>query len=298
MITVNQIPLPWGKWAYGGIFPSGELKATAFKVNQRKNTIIFHWQPGISDGEMMWLRFIREYIRERAPKAKNTLIMGYVPNGRLDKELGEDINNGVELLPLNKYTAYYFNELQFDKVIGIEPHSSAFEKEYNNSASIYPTMNTISIIGREIGLKNRAQLVFPDIGSFKRYEKIINDRPDFADYSDYLIIHKERNDGEVQNVWLDHGSISENKDVFLIVDDICSKGNTALETAKILTEKSEKKREIYLLVAYLERSALDNPNGILSEDTPFTKIFVCGPNPFDTIYHPKVKYFSFAYNFK
>ncbi|MBO7561008.1 hypothetical protein J6T21_03185 [Candidatus Saccharibacteria bacterium] len=289
MITVNHISLPWGVWNYGGIFPSGETKAAAFAVNKDHNTIILSWDPAAGESDLLHLFYAMSYIKARTPEAKNTLIMEYVPNARLDKPLGKDINGGVELLPLNEYTADYVNSLGFDQVIGIEPHSSKFVEKYRHSIAVYPTMKTLNLISRHTGYGKELQIAFPDEGSFERYRDIISKD---ECYSDYLVVRKSRVNGEVCNVEFYDGKISAKKDL-LVVDDICSRGSTALETAKVLLEKCPMKKKVYLLVAYLEQSSTYAPHGILSEDSPFEKIFVCGPNPFEKIINPKVEYLSY-----
>ena len=298
MISINQNPIPWGVWSYGGIFPSSETKATAPIISEKTNTIVYRWDPANGEGELIHLFYIMKFIKTRAPEAKNTLVMEYIPNARLDKKLGADFDHDIELLPLNEYTADFINSLGFDKVIGIEPHSNEFLRKYKNSVAEYPTMNALELIRRRIGYRTEYQLVFPDEGSFNRYKEEIMTKPRYRE--DYIVIKKKRINGEVCDVGLEHGELNNEKNI-IIIDDICSKGSTALGTAQILLDICKQfefpPKEIFLLVAYLEKSAAYTPNGVLSDDSPFTKIFVAGPNPFETIQNPKVEYIPYTKTF-
>ena len=292
MIELNYVPLLCGSGNADGTFASGEMKMTRpDNIDQELNIVIYQWEP--ENDELSKLYYLKRCLNIEAPKAFNVLAMWYIPNARCDKEYGKDKCNGKILLPLNEWTADIINAMNFDLVIGIEPHSAEqFEKCYKNSVATYPTMESLVRVRNAIGLKAKVQLVFPDIGSFKRYEKILVNRPDFEDF---IAIKKERNNGNVENVQLEMGTLSTGKD-FLIVDDICSKGSTALETAKLLLKGGNGEQRIFLLVAYLEQAALKNPHGVLEKDSPLTNVFVCGPNPFKTIYHSKVKIIEYDYH--
>lgn len=277
MIILNGVPIP------KGCFSSGEwMGFIPDNIDQQKNTIIYQWQGQSELDKVSMIKLCIDYV---APDAKNTLALWYIENARLDKDYYEDFHDGKPFLPLNMLTGNIVNRMKFDKVVGVEPHSDeGFRNAYQNAVAEYPTMDSLVEVRRRIGLKEKIQIVFPDNGSYNRYQHIVGKRPDL---SNYVVIKKERHNGEVKNVELEHGELSE-KDKLLIVDDICSKGSTAVETARMLQQKRGKRDGIYLLVAYLEETAYDNPNGILSKDSPIEKTFVCGPNPFDQIYHEKL----------
>ncbi len=278
MISLNGTPIP------KGCFSSGEwMGFIPDNINQEKNVVIYQWK---HQSELEKVSYIKSCIDYCAPNSNNTLVLWYIENGRLDKDYYEDFHDGKPFLPLNMLTGSMVNKMKFDKVVGVEPHSNEFLKVYNNSVAEYPTMDALVEVRRRMGLKGEVQIVFPDHGSYMRYKNVIDKRPDLGNY---VIVGKERRNGEVKNVHLEGGELSDANKI-LIVDDICSKGSTAVETARLLQQMRSRKDGIYLLVAYLEETAFDNPNGILGKDTPLEKTFVCGPNPFDQIYHEKLDY--------
>lgn len=281
MITVNGKFISWGMGNYGGIFPSFEIKATGFPVDNYHNIIDFNWEPEHGDREVLYLWYIMNYIKEKEPNAYNILILRYVPNARLDKELGEDFDHNEELLPLNSYTARLINFMGFDQVIGIEPHSEEFIRCYDRAVSVFPTMSAIATVANYAGVKAAAlQKILPDIGSFKRYRNFLADEK-------VIIANKERKDGKIANIGLSAQAVSKTRHL-LIIDDICSRGSTAYRTAQLLKDAGAQGK-IFLLVAHLEECVATVTPSLLDSSAPIERIFVCSAS-LKHIDHPKVTY--------
>ena len=295
MIHVNGLLEHWGTDVDGGSYGSGEIRAKVPSGIGMKNEILYTWKPG-REGltELQYTMFL---IKEMYPDSKNTLIMEYVPNGRLDKPLGKDKENGHLLAPLNRYTAKIINDLGFDEVIGTEPHSAEFFKQYKNSRAEYPTMRMLEMIHRVVGYKQEFQVVFPDHGSYERYKDEIMRKNRYAE--DFVIMKKKRIDGVVEELDVDHGELSKTKKK-IIIDDVCGTGSTVLKTAKLIQNICGDPKDIFVLVAFLEqsveRSDDKKPDGwVLSEESPISKIIVCGPSIFEKVRNKKVIYIDYDY---
>lgn len=202
-----------------------------------------------------------------ADKLKNTstyLFIPYLPNARMDKVQSQ--NEGFML----KYFVETLDNLGFDKIVLLDPHSEIYKQfakktEWigNSMDSLVKELVTKSCleIERETSQKD-VTLVYPDKGARARYTGILGE-------SKNLVGVKERNQstGEIISFEL-LGDIPDGP--ILIVDDICSYGGTPYHTAKKLREKGYK-GNIYLYITHAENSILKGD--LLKGDSEITKVF-------------------------
>ena len=206
-----------------------------------------------------------------------------------------DHTDGTRPLAL-KSVAEFINGLGFSRVLVYEPHSPVLEALVNNidvrmttahiiPRALYAPSNAkylLSAIGRDQGEKcGRVFLVYPDSGAAKRYNGIIGRDQNCElnmycasaewNYDPVIVFDKERNfkDGKLGAMkpltTLPH---FRDSDVCIIVDDLCRKGRTFMEAAKVLAEAGAK--HIRLCVTHLERIAF---HGVLLDDSPIEKVF-------------------------
>lgn len=118
---------------------------------------------------MIAVLFITKHVR-RVGADRVNLIMPYIPNARQDRVKSE---NDVFTL---KYFAEFINNLNFDKVVVFDPHSSVSEALINNiiveSPKPYIEM-VIENVKKEICNENLIAF-YPDEGAMKRYSGMLD----------------------------------------------------------------------------------------------------------------------------
>lgn len=282
MILVNGTPVTWGHPEQDGIFHSFEPKPVInFEISEVHNAVQLTYDPAFQQ-ELGEIYFISMLLKDKAPRGTQTLVLDYIPNARMDKRLGEDFDHGIEMAPLNEYTARYFNSMGWGEIIGIEPHSDQFLKHYKNAKAIYPTMEARDHVVRDIRRNYRLEddpvtWVFPDHGSWSRYRKF------FSSSDDCIIMQKTRKNGQIESLSIGEDQKVNPGNIFIIVDDICSRGSTAYNTAKVLKEHGAE--NFFLLVAYLESSVLGGP---LLKSALFNAIYVARRCIGQEVIHPAV----------
>lgn len=98
-------------------FPDETLRLNPnveFILNQTA-TICWHFE---SNEEMIAVMFLANHVRRIGADRVN-LIMPYIPNARQDR-----VKNDTDVFTL-KYFAEFINNLHFNKVVVLDPHSNA-----------------------------------------------------------------------------------------------------------------------------------------------------------------------------
>ena len=245
-----------------GYFPDGTIHFNASCSGKSHHTIKWLFE---SNEELFTLICLTKHIKERSNKDIH-LIMPYVPNARMDR-----IKNSDEVFTL-KYFAEVINNLGFNEVVVLDPHSHVSEALIDR-AVIVSASDLIAHVTSRIG----APLFFyPDEGAMKRYSEEVKAK--------YVFGIKKRDWKTGKILGLDIvGDADEirGKDI-LIVDDICSRGGTFYHSAKKLKELGAGK--IYLCVTHCENTILD---GELLESGLIEKVFTTGS--IFTASHPKIE---------
>lgn len=105
-------------------FPDETLRLNPnveFILNQTA-TICWHFE---SNEEMIAVMFLANHVRRIGADRVN-LVMPYIPNARQDR-----VKNDTDVFTL-KYFAEFINNLHFNKVVVLDPHSSVSEALINN----------------------------------------------------------------------------------------------------------------------------------------------------------------------
>lgn len=169
------------------------------------------------------------------------LKMPYIPNARQDR-----VKNTEDVFTL-KYFAEIIDDLDFDSVTVLDPHSSVSEALIDNIIVETPEKFVGTVI-EEIG-DDDLTMFYPDEGAMKRYSSMF-------DYP-YVFGIKKRDWETGKICGLDISGMAEliQGKKILIVDDISSRGGTFYHSAKKLKELGAK--EIYLYVSHCENTILD-----------------------------------------
>lgn len=211
-------------------FSAGELKIQLTPFNEGVPVII-KWKYE-SDRELFTIACIRDFYKNN----NCTLIVDYFPHARMDR-----VKNPEDVFTL-KVFCKMLNDMNFDKVICLDVHSNVTPALVNNLQVDSPKAyieNVLTIIGTE-----NLTLFFPDEGAQKRYGEMFKDLPQAfgikkrdwqtQKIKDYMVVGLENIIGKR----------------ILIIDDICSYGNTFVNAAESLKKAGAK--EIYLYVSHCE----------------------------------------------
>lgn len=214
-----------------GSFPNGESYLQLNDLDIRKNNQVkFCYK---EDSDIIKLCILKNAIDDFSDvESINSLYITYMPYGRMDRANG---HYSVSLLAITKI----INNLSFCSVEIREPHSIVTLENINNS---FVDNWCYSMLERVYQEDNYTSIFFPDFGAKKRYNYKGNLPTAYG--------KKEREflTGNIKGLKI-NGEVKEN---VLIIDDMCSRGGTFVEAAKILRENGAKR--IGLLVSYCEEN--------------------------------------------
>lgn len=213
------------------------------------------------DYEIFMLICIVKHLRSKMHNNVSfNLTMPYVVNSRLDRTHSDN-----EVFTL-KYFAEIINDLKFNKVVIVDPHSIVSEALIDNVCVLRPSNIISNVIDKMLCLnefEREVVIYFPDDGAYKRYK----DMPCFKDLK-CIYGKKERdwNTGKILGIEIYDKNGSkltneiENCDV-LMVDDIISYGGTLAYSADKLKEMGAAHISAY--ATHVENSVLDEEKGTL-----------------------------------
>ena len=256
MITVNGIEI------VRKTFPDGSLCLldldNSLLYPNRNYEIVWLYE---GDYEIFMLICIVKHLRSKMyNNVSFNLTMPYVVNSRLDRTHSDN-----EVFTL-KYFAEIINDLKFNKVLIVDPHSIVSEALIDNVCVLRPHNIIDDAINKMRSLnefKRELVIYFPDDGAYKRYK----DMPCFKDFN--CIYSKKERDWETGKIlgieiYDKNGSKLtnelENCDV-LMVDDIISYGGTLAYSADKLKEMGAAHISAY--ATHVENSILDEEKGTL-----------------------------------
>lgn len=252
-----------------GRFPNNEIRIQGINnIKEDEALIEFKYE---SSDDLIALLFIKKSLDEQ--NIKTNLYIRYMPYSRMDRIFDND-------LFLLKYITDYINDLNFNHVYVLEPHSIITEQLINNVTPIYAMDDLVEIVKSEIDFNDEIdRIVFPDAGSYKRYG---------INYDNYIQFEKRRDPDstKIKTLVLKEGNINVGSKC-IIIDDLCASGGTCYRVGKIL--KNSGVKEVYVLTVHTENQALDND--VIKDDDVIDKIFTTGS--LITRKHSKVKILDF-----
>lgn len=195
--------------------------------------IRWHYQ---CDAEMAIVYFITQHLHSYGCTV--TLELPYIPNARMDRSPDQH-----EVFTL-KHFAKFINDLHFQQVVVLDPHSSVSDALFDRLVRISP-VEFIEKTVRDLNLNNLIAF-YPDEGSMKRYSGMIKMPYAFG------IKKRDWQTGEIKSYDIVQESVVHGSHV-LIIDDICSAGGTFYHAANALRAAGAK--SIFLHVTHCESLA-------------------------------------------
>ena len=246
MIWVN------GKKIEQDHFSAGELKIKLFGCGKERMDIVWHYE---NDAELFTIMCIRDYYASH----KAILYIPYLPHARMDR-----VKNPEDVFTLRTF-ARVINSMDFERVYVWDAHSNvgpALIDRCHDVNALTWIQEAITQLGYA---KDNICLFFPDEGAQKRYGAM------FPDYTQAFGI-KKRNWETMRIEGYDIIGEENIKDkCVLIVDDICSYGNTFTHAAGALITAGAK--EVNLYVTHCEDAI---SKGNIFKDERINKVFTTG----------------------
>ena len=233
-------------------FSAGELKIKLWGNGRDTVDLVWHYE---NDAELFTVACIREYYAAH----KCILYLPYLPNARQDR-----VKNPEDVFTLKTF-AHLINSLNFERVYVWDAHSNVgpalIDRCHDVNALVW-IQEAITQLGYA---KNDICLFFPDEGAQKRYGTM------FPDYTQAFGI-KKRNweTGKIEGYMVVGEENIKDKCV-LIIDDICSYGNTFTHAAGALITAGAK--EVNLYVTHCEDAI---SKGNIFKDERINKVFTTG----------------------
>lgn len=230
-------------------FSAGELKIKLHPSTRDRIDIAWHYE---NDAEYFTVACIRHYFAEKSC----ILYLPYVPHARMDR-----VKNPEDVFTLKTF-AHLINSLMFDKVMVWDVHSNVSLALIDRIENINPMVwidEAIQLLGYA---KNSITLFFPDEGAQKRYGEM------YPDYKQAFGI-KKRNweTGKIEGYMIVGEEHIKDKYV-LIIDDICSYGNTFVKAAEAI--RAAGAVDISLFVTHCEDAII---KGDIFKNNVFENVF-------------------------
>ena len=208
-------------------FSAGELK---LKLNPTaRATVDIQWYYE-NDAEYFTIAAIREYYATKPC----ILYLPYLCHARMDR-----VKNPEDVFTLKTF-AHFINSLNFERVYVWDAHSNVGPALIDRCHDV-PAKNWIEEAIKEMSYpKDYLCLFFPDEGAQKRYGGM------FPDYKQAFGI-KNRNweTGKIEGYMIvGEDNVKDNH--ILIIDDICSYGNTFVKAAEALHEAGANGIDLYV----------------------------------------------------
>lgn len=266
MLKVNGLEVEVGNFPDGTMLISGSISDACFNGG----TIEWYYE---NDTELVTLIFLTKHLKANdCPRLE--LFMPYIPNARQDR-----VKSKKDVFTL-KYFAEVINDLKFDYVTVLDPHSTVSEALFNNIIVMSPKEYVQKVL-RKIRETEKTDplLFFPDEGASKRYADMLK-----LPYA-FGIKRRDWQTGKILSLDVAGETEMIKDNNIFIIDDICSKGGTFYFSAKKLKELGAK--NIYLYITHCENSILD---GDLIKSGLVKQIFTT--NSIFTKEHPLIKVYN------
>lgn len=254
-------------------YPNGETNVPVISMLDRYD-VRLHWE---SDQDLINLMFLNAQIEPNRARslgvAPKTLFIDYMPYSRMDRAQDDHCFSLA-------FVAQFINEMRFDFVNVVEPHSHVTLDKITRSRPVWATAKLTPIAMEWMAFdRQNDYLVLPDAGAYKRYSELM---PQLNQC--HVIVLKKRRDfetGKIQGLEVDQRILRGPHDPgerhkALIIDDLSSRGGTFVQAADHLRYLGWCDK-VNLLVTHME------PAGLLGDlRTKLNRVFCT-----DTITFPR-----------
>lgn len=223
-------------------FPNGEFQLKEnieLKDMKTSNLITFHYNEVTGNEDILKLYMLKSHLDELSDNLVE-LYLTYVPFSRMDR------TEGAGLIFTLRYLAKFINDMKFNRVYILEPHSNVSAALFNKVKIID---GTTKILERVLNKNENVLLVYPDEGAKKRYA--VN-----KDNCQIALGTKMRDfaTGKITSFKIEGNDTDAKKAI--ILDDLTSFGGTFVATKEALLERYPHLETVELIVTHAENSML------------------------------------------
>lgn len=258
MITLNGVEVKFGQYPNGEtlmpeIDPIPSIPWRA-EVGPPGHHVMFSYE---TDADLMHLFLLGCHLDN--PKV---LTITYMPYSRMDRAVG---NHCFSL----QYVADLINQMGFNKVHIIEPHSDVTTDLILNSQAVFISEKIVpEWVFREVGFDRDVDyVVFPDEGAAKRYGSQLP-----GDIR-YITATKKRDfdTGQITEITVEQplARVAQLGAKAVIWDDLCSRGGTFMGVGQQLKDMGF--AEVHLYVTHLEWAVTEG--SLLKEGSPIDSVY-------------------------
>ena len=196
-------------------FAAGELKINLWPSSKSRIDLVWHYE---NDAELFTVACIREYYATQ----DCILYLPYLPSARMDR-----VKNPEDVFTLKTF-AHLINALNFSVVYVWDAHSNVGPALIDRCVDVSAQNYIEEAIKKLSYAKGNLCLFFPDEGAQKRYGTM------FPDYSQAFGIKKRNWETQRIEGYMIVGEENIKDKYVLIIDDICSYGNTFVKAAEAI----------------------------------------------------------------
>lgn len=207
-------------------FGAGELN---IKLEPIEGNVDITWNYE-HDGELFTIACIRHYYVDK----RCFLTMPYLPHARMDR-----VKNPEDVFTLQAF-ASFINSLVFEKVRVLDAHSNVGIALIHRCENMSPKEYIQKVIDKLGYNKYCLCLFFPDEGAQKRYGEM------FPEYRQAFGIKKRNWETKKIEGYMIVGQEHITNSHVLIIDDICSYGNTFIKAAEAVNEAGAEGVSLYV----------------------------------------------------
>ncbi|WP_312043337.1 ribose-phosphate diphosphokinase [Erwinia sp.] len=220
-----------------GRFPDGAVRARLLPPLLPQAEKLVARATGMRNmDDLMLLAQVMDAARRRYDLQWTTLELPWLPYARQDRHMQEGDSFALKLF------AGFLNQLGFNRVQVLDPHSDVADAVINNMVSVPQHLclqQSASLVAK---LQNGMMLLAPDAGALKKIHAVAQQ----VKAHEYGILgkHRDLSSGALSGFSLLQGDVA-GKDV-LIADDLCDAGGTFIGSAAVLREAGARSVSLYV----------------------------------------------------
>lgn len=220
-----------------GRFPDGAVRARLLPplISHAENLKIRATAMRDMD-DLMLLAQVMDAARRQYDLRWATLELPWLPYARQDRNMQEGDSFALKLF------AGFLNQLRFDRVLVLDPHSDVAGAVINNMVAVPQHICLKQSASLLVKLRSGMMLVAPDAGALKKIHAVAQQ----VGAQEYGILgkHRDLSSGALSGFSLLQGEVA-GKDV-LIADDLCDAGGTFIGSAAVLRQAGARSVSLYV----------------------------------------------------
>lgn len=220
-----------------GRFPDGAVWGRVLSsLDPQATTLTLRASAMQTLDDLMLVAQVLDAVRQRCLLRQTTLELPWLPYARQDRTMRDGDSFALKVF------AGFLNQLRFDRVVVLDPHSDVAAGVVDRLVAIPQHRALIHSRTLRAELAQGMMLVAPDAGALKKVHALAQQ----VNAVEYAILGKHRDiaSGALSGFELLKGNVM-NRDV-LIADDLCDAGGTFIGSAAVLRAAGARSVSLYV----------------------------------------------------